>query len=168
MTETEKPGPGGRSSAKGIRIALILSLAVNLLFVGLIVGAAMARHRHGNMMDRAVAFGPLTAALTREDRHALRERFLQTIPDRTAERAATAADFAALIAALKADPWDSAAAGAALQRQGLRSQVRLEQGRDILLAHITKMTAAERHDFAARIEAVLASRWGAGKAPAGP
>ena len=167
MTETEKPGPGRRSSAKGTRIALILSLAVNLLFVGLIVGAAMTRHRQGNLTDRAVGFGPLTAALTRDDRHALRERFLQTIPDRKAFSAAAAADFAALVAALKADPWDSAAAGAALQRQGLRSQERLAQGRAILLAHITGMTTAERQDFAARIEAVLAGRRGAGKAPTG-
>ena len=155
MTETEKLVAAGRSLGKGVRMALILSLALNLLFVGLTVGAMVARHRQGPMLARDVGFGPLTAALTREDRRALRESFLAAVPDRKADRAATNADFAALVQALKADPWDRAAAVAALQRQGGRSQARLEQGRDILLAHIAQMTATERQDFAARIEAAL-------------
>ena len=158
MAETAKPAAAPRSASKKIRIALILSLAANLLFAGLIVGAMVAGHRRGQMMARDVGFGPLTAALTREDRRALRESFLQAAPDRGAARAATDADFTALVQALKADPWDQAAAEAALQRQGARSQARLEQGRGILMAHIAAMTAAERRDFAARIEAALSTR----------
>ena len=66
-----------------------------------------------------------------------------------------ASDFSALVAALKLDPWDQAAVKAALTRQGARSQARLEQGRDILVAHIAKMTAVDRSAFAARIEKAL-------------
>lgn len=156
MAETAHPMMVSGSAAKRLKVALFVSLALNLLLVGLIVGAMAAGHRQGGrMMARDVGFGPLTTALTREDRGALRQSFVQANPGRDADRAAMASDFSAMVAALKRDPWDQAAVMAALTRQGARSQVRFEQGRDILLAHIAKMTAAERSAFATRIEKAL-------------
>ena len=138
------------------------------LLVGLIAGAMVAGHRQGRMMGQDVGFGPLTGALTREDRGALRQRFLQANPDRDADRAAMAGDFSALVVALKRDPWDQAVVAATLQRQGARSQARLAQGRDILVAHIAKMTPAERSAFAARIEMVLSRSGDSTAAPPAP
>lgn len=168
MTETAQPILAPASTSKKIKVALFLSLALNLLLVGLIAGAMVAGHRQGRMMARDVGFGPLTAALTREDRGALRKSFVQANPDRDADRAAMASDFSALVAALKLDPWDQAAVMAALTRQGARSQARLAQGRDILMAHIAKMTAADRSAFAARIEKALARGAESTEVPAAP
>lgn len=146
-----RPGCG-----RGMRVALILSLAVNLLFVGLLSGAMLGGHwrgRHGMATD--VGFGPLTAALSREDRRALRQGYFKAAPDYRAERDASAADFSALVTALRADPWDRATAEAVLKRQGERGQKRLGQGREILLEHLDGLSAKDRRDFADRIDAVL-------------
>lgn len=144
---------------KTARIALILSLAANLLLVGLLSGAMLGGHwREARGMALDVGFGPLTPALTREDRKALREKFLQNAPDRRAERQAAAADYGALVTALRSDPFDLAGAQAALANQGERNRLRLEQGRALLVQRIETMSAAERQAFADRIEKALARR----------
>lgn len=143
-------------SGRGMRIALILSLAVNLLFMGLLSGAMLGGHwrgRHGMAMD--VGFGPLTAALSRDDRRALRQGYFQAAPDHRAERDAAVADFSALVTALRAEPWDRATFEAVLMRQGERGQKRLGQGRAILLAHIDGLSEQDRRGFADRIDAAL-------------
>ncbi|MGB7270252.1 MAG: periplasmic heavy metal sensor [Albidovulum sp.] len=142
--------------SRTLRIILILSLGFNLLIIGLWAGAAMSGHgRAMHRMAMDVGFGPLTMALSREDRKSMRQAFLRDMPDLDAGKQAAALDFADLVAALKAEPWDSAAAEAALVRQGKRSEARLAQGREVLLRHIAGMSAAERQAFAERIEEAL-------------
>jgi uncharacterized membrane protein len=155
----ETPPPIPQPAGKGVRIALILSLAVNLLFIGLLCGAAIGGHWKGtHKMAMDVGFGPLTAALSREDRKAMAESFMRMAPGFGAERQAADADFFILIKALRADPWDSAAANAALERQSARSLLRLDRGRIVLLDHIATMSATARQDLAARIEAEMGRR----------
>ncbi|MFN6979897.1 MAG: periplasmic heavy metal sensor [Gemmobacter sp.] len=143
----------------------MLSLALNLAVAGLAAGVIL---RQGGALPgappRAVAldpgFGPFAAALSPEDRRALRRAFL-------AERGAVLegiradrADRAALVAALRADPFDPAAMDAAAARLTARGQERAELGQRLIRAHVLGMTAAERADFAARLEAAFARRPG--------
>ena len=58
MTEAAHPIMVSGSTAKWLKMALFLSLALNLLLVGLIAGAMVAGHRQGGrMMARDVGFG---------------------------------------------------------------------------------------------------------------
>ena len=142
-----------------MRTVLILSLAANLLFVGLLGGAAIGgRWRPDHRASMDVGFGPLTAALTREDRKAMGQSFMRNSPAVQADRQAAKADFGDLVKALRADPWDRAMAEAALARQSGRSLARMERGRAVLLDHIDAMSPQARQDFATRIEAALARR----------
>ena len=150
-TETT-PAPAGKA-----RVALILSLAVNLLLVGLI-GGAMLGGRGPMGPGRAavdVGFGPLSAALTPDDRRALRDRFIEKLPEFRAEREASRAEFEAFAAVMRAEPWDRAAAEAILQRQGERGLARLDAGRTLMLDYIAGLTSEARRAFADRIEDAL-------------
>ena len=77
MTEPEAK-PVAAPPARGprwMRIALAVSLALNLAVAGVVAGAIL---RDGNPRTRQdFGLGPLSEALTREDRRALREAFLQ-------------------------------------------------------------------------------------------
>jgi Spy/CpxP family protein refolding chaperone len=144
------PADGG--PRRGLRIALFLSLALNLLFVGLIVGAAAGGHpvrRIGMVAD--VGFGPMSGALTREDRRALRAAFEAEASGLHETRAAIRDDFRALAAVLKAPAWDGAAAEAILARQAARGAERMELGRRVFLAYLAGLTAEARAALAERI-----------------
>lgn len=148
--------PAGGGSRRGLRIVLFLSLALNLLFVGLIVGAAAGGHpvrRIGMVPD--VGFGPLSGALTREDRRALRAAFAAEASGLHETRTAIHDDFRALAEVLKAPDWDRAAAEAILARQAARGAERMEVGRRVFLAYLAGLTAEERAALAERIGRAL-------------
>lgn len=157
MTGTEKTGEtlaAGRRAGRGMRIALILSLTLNLLILGMIGGAAISHHRraaHGEARD--VGFAPFTGALDRADRAALRRAFLAAMPDARDRRQAARQDFNRLAAALRAEPWDRAVVSKLLARHGARTAERLELGHRLLVERIAAMTPAARAAFADRIEA---------------
>lgn len=134
------------------RLAFFSLLAVNLAVMGLVAGAVM---RDGGPRERLVkdlAFGPFTEALAPEDRKALREGFLQRMPDLRSERQAMRQDAQAMLAALRMEPYDPAALRAALDQMQGRMQSRVAVGRDLLLERIDAMDAAARRDFADRLE----------------
>jgi uncharacterized membrane protein len=163
MTEETLP-PDGADKGKvppgadrnWLKLAFILSLALNLLLVGLIAGA-VARGvggRHG-MAGPDAGFGPLTESLSREDRRALRERFDMMRPDFRVERQVIRADFVALAEVLRAPAWDRAAAESILSRQGARASARLEEGRKVFLDYLGTLTSEARQSLAARILAAM-------------
>lgn len=165
-TNTQSPDgkeqrPARPLGGRGSGVALALSLAVNLLLIGLIAGA-MARGpagRHG-MIGGDAGFGPLTAGLSHADRRALRERYEALRPDFRAERAAMHEDFLALAQVLNAPEWDRAAAEAILARNGARTADRLREGQAVFLDYLDTLSPATRQALAARLAAALAGRGG--------
>ncbi len=144
------PPPPPRPAGRGIKIALAVSLALNLLVAGLAVGAML---RGGPAPGgRDFGLGPLSEALSREDRSALREAFLNRHPDARAERRAMRAEFDTLLAALRAEPFDPAALDAALQAIAQRNTELLETGRGLVAARLKAMDAEARAAFADRLE----------------
>lgn len=154
MDETPKPG------RRWLRWALIASLAVNLIFVGLIAGAA---YRHaGGPGAVAVANGhgprsyatPYVRALPRDVRRALFRDMRQGdrgIPDRAGRRAM----YNEVLAALRAEPFDADAVAGLVRRQG---QVALDlqtAAEGAWLAQVGQMTVPERAAYADRVEEEL-------------
>lgn len=152
-TESAAPTPAKRPG-RGLRIALAVSVAINLGILGLVAGA-MLRDGPRGMMVRELDFGPFTEAFSDRDRAALREAFVQRAPSFRDMRQEMRADADRLIAALRADPLDPAELQAALAQQQARMQARIDQGRDLVLERITAMTPEARRDFADRLEHAL-------------
>ncbi|HPE24429.1 periplasmic heavy metal sensor [Albidovulum sp.] len=150
MNETvEKPAGAGR----GVKVALVASLALNLLLGGLIAGAALRHHRDMGPGDRAgAAFAPYFESLDRKDRAALRDDLFRRVPGLRDMRRERAEDARAFIDAVRADPFDPEAAEAVLTRQLGRAAERLDDGRELFLARLSAMSAAERQDYADRLE----------------
>jgi uncharacterized membrane protein len=154
--ETARPGGFGRWT-KGL---LIASLALNLLIVGVIAGGVLNRHWRGShAMGHDVGFGPFTEALSQDDRAAIRKAFLTTAPGHRAMRQEIRQDMADLVAILRADPLDAAAAGSILEMQNQRIVDRLGLGRRLLLDRISAMSPEARTEFADRVEQALDRPW---------
>lgn len=143
-------------ASRKLKIALAVSLALNLAVVGVVGGAMMkgVAGRHGDMV-RDLDFGPFTQAFDAEDRAALRRGFLERAPELRAARKEMRADFAAVLTALRADPFDAAALSAALVGQSARAAKNLAIGQALVAERIAQMTPAARIAFADRLEAGL-------------
>ncbi|PWK60675.1 periplasmic heavy metal sensor [Roseicyclus mahoneyensis] len=146
-----------RTPGRGVKIALGLSLAVNLLILGLVGGALLAvgpgRSGGDDPRLRTLGLGPFAIALSREDRAAVTDRI-----DRDAlraERRALGRSLVQLRDAIVAEPFDRAAAEAALE--GSRSAAAGLQGlgHAALLDQVETMSAAERADLAGRLSRAL-------------
>jgi uncharacterized membrane protein len=159
MTETESqippPPPAGGSSGQAtprwMKIALVVSVALNLAVAGLVLGAWLGDGPHKGM-PRDLSFGPFSDALSDADRRALRKDLMGRAGEFRSSREAARAEFVALLDALRADPFDPAAMTAALTAIETRNAERLDLGRSLIEARLIAMSAAERKAFADRLE----------------
>jgi uncharacterized membrane protein len=148
---TETPPPIAPGSPRGLKIALALSVALNLAVAGLAVGAWLGDGpRKG--MPRDLSFGPFSEALSDADRRALRQGLIERAGEFRTARAAARAEFETLVATLRADPFDPAAMTTALAAIEARNAERLELGRSLIEARLIAMTGEERQAFADRLE----------------
>lgn len=152
MTDTTKPPTGG----KGLRWALVASLAVNLGVAGLALGVWLhdGPGGHGPMV-RDLGFGPYDDALRPQDRDALRAALRGKLGDLAASRQQMAADVTAVLAALRADPFDANALDAALAAQQAHLSARMKIGNDTMRDFLAALPQADRLAFADRLEAKL-------------
>ena len=146
VAETAKKPRGSR----GLKIALAVSLAINLCIAGVIAGVML---RDGPPPGgRDFGLGPLSEALSREDRKALRAIFVERHHDLRGSRREMRAEFDALVAALRAEPFDPAALDAALAAIAARNQALLDTGRELVAERLKAMDGAGRAAFADRLE----------------
>jgi uncharacterized membrane protein len=146
MTDT----PPLPSSTRGLKIALAVSVALNLAVAGLVIGAFLGGGP--GHMPRDLSFGPFSAALSKDDRKALRDALFARGGDFQATRKAARAEFETLVATLRAEPFDPAAFTTALAAIETRNAERLELGRSLLEARIVGMSGPDRLAFADRLE----------------
>ena len=142
-------------SGRGLKIALAVSVAINLAIAGLAAGAWLnGRHeaRGRGMSD----FGAFSEALSREDRRGLRRALITEAPAFRAARTAAEAAFAGVVTALRTEPFDPAALDAALAAVAARNADRLELGRALIATYLVGMEAEDRLALADRLEAQLA------------
>ncbi|MGC9369235.1 MAG: periplasmic heavy metal sensor [Paracoccaceae bacterium] len=146
-------------SGRWVKLALVLSLAVNLLVVGLVAGTGLNRlhdhDRHHPPGGELIDYGPYARALSPEGRDRLRAAFRARRPEFRANREALRAGFAELLAALRATPYDPGRAAAVLEAQQGRVEAQTALVRGLLLEHLAGLSDAERAAFADRLETVL-------------
>jgi len=151
QTPTPPPVPAVPATSRGVKIALALSVALNLAVAGLAVGAWLGDGRHHGM-PRDMSFGPFSAALDDTDRRAIRKALMERLGEFREQRAAARAEFETLLATLRADPFDAAALKAALAALEARNAERLDLGRSLIETRLVEMTPEERAAFADRLE----------------
>lgn len=159
MTETVNPispppsaeGPPGQTGPRWMKIALVVSVALNLAVAGLVLGAWLGDGPHKGM-PRDLSFGPFSDALSDADRRALRKDLMGRAGEFRSSREAARTEFAALLDALRADPFDPAAMTSALTAIETRNAERLDLGRSLIETRLIEMSAAERRAFADRLE----------------
>ncbi len=142
-------------SGRGLRIALAVSVALNLAVAGLVIGVVLKGPPMPPMALRDLGFGIFASALTDADRRALRDAFMARKPDLRAERRAMRADLSAVSAALRADPFAPDGLQDALERGAARTLDLLNVGQDLLIDHVLAMTPEARHALADRLDAAI-------------
>lgn len=140
-----------------LRIVLVVSLALNLLIAGLIVGATLGDRRDGR--DRSVrdlSGTPFFMALEPQERRALARAARSQSEDSLREsRRALRERFEALLNALRAESFDRGAVEALLAEQRAAASRRADLGEQVLLDHLQGLGVEERRAYADRLDASL-------------
>ena len=138
-----------------VRVALFVSLAQNLVVVGVIAGMVV-KGPPLPRSDRSDPALPYTRAFDEDQRRGLRQALRQTTRrDGRAMRAAYLADYQRALALLRSAPFDPAALEVVLQQQGNRAQDVRARGQDVLMAFLTDMSIDDRRAYADRLELEL-------------
>lgn len=144
-----------------LKAVLVLSLALNLLVLGAIGGALWRFGGHGHAGKDGGAgartyAAPYLQALPREQRRELHRKMRAERPRQSAEERQAA--YAQMLAALRAEPFDRAAAEAVLEAQGRAAQEGLKNAHALWLTQVSQMDAAARRAYADALAARLAER----------
>ena len=158
MTEgNEKMAAKSGNTGRGLKVALFLSLAANLLVVGLVAGTAL-RHdgrieRRGNVSAAIDAgLGPFGQAMTRDQRRGFADEFGQRSGDFRRNRDEVRQQVGDMLVALRAEPFDADAVRRLFNETQVALNQRQQLGTDILIGQLQTMTASERLAFAQRLE----------------
>ena len=143
-------------SGRGIKIALGLSLALNLLVAGVVAGGMLRARMQPDAAPRTM-MAALWGALPDPLRDDLRGQFAPMRQGREGAREHRAAQAAALSQALRAEAFDPATLEALLGDPAGR-ELRAAQMRQALVAAISGLTPPERAALAARFEERLERR----------
>ena len=142
----------GSGNCRGLRWALIVSVTLNLLIVGVIAGGILGHDRHPpRPVVGDVKLGAFTNALSKEDREALREAAQKRGNAFRDMRRQSRADMAALINALEADPWNRTEVEQIFARHQSRISTRVQIGDTLIFERIDAMSPAQRQEFAQRL-----------------
>lgn len=142
------------------RGVLVASVALNLLVAGMAAGWWL---RHGGVHHGAhpsrldLAGGPLTRALSAADRSEIAREMRAAWRAQGGGRDVMHESMEALLADLRAQPFDPARVAARLAAQRAAFSARFELGQQVLVAHLSDMSAAQRAAFADRLEAQIAA-----------
>ena len=152
MTDTPSKRP------RWLYPALFLSLAANLLVVGIVVGW-MVSPGGGKRSDFGQARGlvgePFLRALPDTERRELIRDAMNEAPRIRESRENLRTRVDAFLSALRADPYDPEAVAALLQQQRDIALRRQDIGEQLLLKRLTLMTNDQRAAYAEALEAAL-------------
>lgn len=140
-----------------VRILFIISVALNLLVAGIVVGGFFAHDRHGPQPKFDPVGGPLGAAFSEKDRDAMRREAQAEGADLPALRGRFHEDVAQLVTLLEAEPWDPEAVQAQLREMRSRGMARADLGEKVMVAHLGQMSADDRRAYAERLRERLLS-----------
>lgn len=137
-----------------LKVVLFTSLALNLAVAGVMIGAVVRfgpfDGGHPPRLDMVV--GPYTHALSHQDRRAIGERLRDDYRAARPSREQVRAEFAEVLTALRAKPYDGDKVEAILMRQMKIGTERQERGQHLLIERLEQMSDTERAEFADRLE----------------
>jgi len=141
-----------------MRVALALSLGLNLLVAGTVAGSFLGARpgppRPPDDIGRGM-IGPYGRAFSDEDKAALRSAIREELPQLRENRAAVRKLFDELQQALRAEPYDHARVTAIVEAQHQRLNDQVTRMRGVMLDRLAGMTHDERVGFADRLAAEL-------------
>lgn len=152
MSEPIVPKPAADRPGRALRIALAISVALNLVVLGVIGGAVLKTRQSPPMPVRELGFGPFTEALTRDQRQALRATFAAHAPDFRGIRREMRADADAVLVTLRADPFDPQAFSDQLAEMNEHATRRASDSEGILVQLVASMPQGDRISFADRLQ----------------
>ncbi len=157
-----QPSPDRMRTKRWVRGLLALSLGVNLLIAGLVVGAYI--HDRGQIGElrgsqppearvlRELGLGPFLNAFPPQERREMAQLMREQVGNFRVNRDALADELEAILQAIRSEPYDHAVLLVVIERQKERITSRAEVGRDVVLGAIEGMSPAEREQFADRME----------------
>jgi uncharacterized membrane protein len=155
--------PVKRRTPRGVKIVLALSLTLNLLIFGAIGGAFLGGRGEDGQQNRAdtarlLGLGPLAFALERDDRAAVMRGAGANQEMMRRQRRQLVEAARGFAQAVRGDPFDRAAAEAALEVQRGTVVNLQDRGSGALLDHLATMSPAARDDFADNLLQILNRR----------
>ncbi|MGZ9811726.1 periplasmic heavy metal sensor [Pseudoroseicyclus sp. H15] len=156
MQKPPKPKP-----SRAWRIALVVSLGLNLLVFGLAIGAVIGGNVGPGMRPPVeLSLGPISRALSDDDRRALRRELGRQLAQRGVAEPDDSASLEALVAAVRTDPFEPEAVRDVLERQMQRAMSAGDAGREAFIARLEGKSPEEREAFAERLESETRRRPG--------
>jgi uncharacterized membrane protein len=156
MAEMRPDLPGGTRTATWVKVALVLSLGLNLAILGVIAGAWISpdgpRQTRIDAAARDMGATPFVRALEHEDRRALFEAMRREAEPLRQNRDELRLRFEALLGALRADPFDPFEVQSLLALQRGAATERQMIGERLLVDRLAAMSPAARDAFADRLE----------------
>ncbi|MGB7317813.1 MAG: periplasmic heavy metal sensor [Planktotalea sp.] len=138
------------------RILLGVSLALNLLVLGAVVGAiAKGPRSHGTPPGLREISAPYVGAFDRETKRDMRQSMRARLPDRSSAIKANKADYARFVALVRADTFDAASASEIMEGQLARAGNVQKLGREMAIERISAMSREDRMAYAERLEGWL-------------
>ncbi|GAA6164802.1 hypothetical protein NBRC116590_25060 [Pelagimonas sp. KU-00592-HH] len=159
MTQDTQPTPTEKPRMRrGMRIILIASLALNVIVVGLIIGAVVGHSRDDDRRRPNISLPPHVRALDwdhrREIGKAIRKAYRADGLGARTERS----QLEKMAAAIEASPFDRASLEAVqVELESVMSR-RVGRARDIWLDHVESMTDRERAAYADRLRHSLTKK----------
>lgn len=137
-------------SVRALRIALGVSVLLNLAVLGIVAGVAI-NHPRAEDPSRGFAFGPFNGALTPPERKELREAFRREAPDLRQAWGKMRDEFGQMQGLLRAQPYDPAAFAGLLERQRDRGDRMMRIAQKLIADHVAALSPEDRAAFADRL-----------------
>ncbi len=152
--------PAAKPRKRWVMPVLFISLALNLLVVGAVVGRALAPDdkRQSDPIAgpiRSVVGEPFVRALTRKDRRAMLDEIKREGPKIRRSREGLRQKVEAFLTALRTEPFDPDNVQQLMQEQRQVARGSQELGETLLLNRLQEMSAEERSAYADRLEKSL-------------
>jgi len=143
------------------RVVLVLSLALNLVVIGIGVGFATRFHARNDAPPPAVFGSVYLRALSHESRRSLGDEMRMTRKDHAQKHGRNSENnygYDRAIQILNATPFEPQALRAIMLEQEKVSSEHLAEARDLLLNHLTQMDDDDRQEYAEEIVEILNRR----------
>lgn len=159
MTQDTQPTPTGKPRMRrGMRIILIASLAVNVVVLGLIIGAVFGHSRDDDRRRPSINLPPHVRALDWEHRREIGKAIRRAYREDGLGARTERSQLELMAVAIEANPFDRATLEAAqVELENVMSR-RVGRAREIWLDHVEGMTDEERAAYADRLRHSLTKK----------